>query len=521
MENGDKSYAGILEILKQLKILEGGSSPQYYTILQGGDQSADITYTLPATPGSNGNVLTTNGSGVLSWTNNSSGVDHTAIANIGANTHAQIDTHLASTSNPHSVTAAQAGAVAANTAITGATKTKITYDAKGLVTAGDDATTADIADSSDRRYCTDAQKTIIGNTSGTNTGDETQSTIKTKLGAASTSADGYLSSTDWNTFNGKQASGNYVTALTGDVTATGPGSAAATIANDAVTYAKMQNVSGTDKLLGRASAGAGDVEEISCTAAGRALLDDATAEDQRTTLGLGTIATQAANNVNITGGAVSGITDLAVADGGTGASSLTAYAVLCGGTTSTGAVQPVASVGTAGQVLTSNGAGALPTFQAASVPSGGVVQVVNYQTGASTTGTTEIPADDTIPQNTEGDEYMTLAITPTSATNKLKIDVVMKGAHSTNMLWIVALFQDTTANALAAVTGGIPGGGITDGCTAFSHWMTAGTTSSTTFKVRAGGYADGGTFTFNGSWAGTRLFGGVCASSITITEIKV
>jgi hypothetical protein len=58
-------------------------------------------------------------------------------------------------------------------------------------------------------------------------------------------------------------------------------------------------------------------------------------------------------------------TDVAVADGGTGASSLTAYAVLCGGTTSTGAVQPVASVGTAGHVLTSNGAGALPTFQAA------------------------------------------------------------------------------------------------------------------------------------------------------------
>lgn len=61
--------------------------------------------------------------------------------------------------------------VIANTAITGATKTKITYDSKGLVTAGADATTADIADSTDKRYCTDAQKTIIGNTSNTNTGD--------------------------------------------------------------------------------------------------------------------------------------------------------------------------------------------------------------------------------------------------------------------------------------------------------------------------------------------------------------
>lgn len=63
--------------------------------------------------------------------------------------------------------------VVKNVAITGATKTKITYDAKGLVTAGADATTADIADSVDKRYCTDAQKTVIGNTSGTNTGDQT------------------------------------------------------------------------------------------------------------------------------------------------------------------------------------------------------------------------------------------------------------------------------------------------------------------------------------------------------------
>jgi len=57
---------------------------------------------------------------------------------------------------------------------------------------------------------------------------------------------------------------------------------------------------------------------------------------------------------------------LPVANGGTGAVSQTAYAVVCGGTTSTGAFQSIAGVGTAGQVLTSNGAGALPTFQAAS-----------------------------------------------------------------------------------------------------------------------------------------------------------
>ena len=60
-----------------------------------------------------------------------------------------------------------------NAAITGATKTKITYDAKGLVTAGADATTADIADSTNRRYVTDADLVDIGNLSGVNTGDQT------------------------------------------------------------------------------------------------------------------------------------------------------------------------------------------------------------------------------------------------------------------------------------------------------------------------------------------------------------
>lgn len=52
-----------------------------------------------------------------------------------------------------------------------------------------------------------------------------------------------------------------------------------------------------------------------------------------------------------------------VADGGTGTTGATAYAVQCGGTTSIGPHQSIASVGTSGQVLTSNGAGALPTFQ--------------------------------------------------------------------------------------------------------------------------------------------------------------
>lgn len=56
------------------------------------------------------------------------------------------------------------------------------------------------------------------------------------------------------------------------------------------------------------------------TAFARSILDDADAATVRGTLGLGSIATQAASSVTITGGTITGITDLAVADGGTGAS---------------------------------------------------------------------------------------------------------------------------------------------------------------------------------------------------------
>jgi hypothetical protein len=87
-------------------------------------------------------------------------------------------------SNQTDLQTALDGKVDENTAITGATKTKITYDAKGLVTAGADATTADIADSTNRRYITDAQLVVVGNTSGTNTGDNATNSQYSGLAAS-------------------------------------------------------------------------------------------------------------------------------------------------------------------------------------------------------------------------------------------------------------------------------------------------------------------------------------------------
>jgi hypothetical protein len=149
---------------------------------------------------------------------------------------------------------------------------------------------------------------------------------------------------------------------------------------------------------------------------------------------------------------------------------------------------------------------------------GTIVQVVNVQTGTVATGTTITPTDNTIPQITEGTEFMTLAITPTNSSNKLFIEVVWQGTYSAVDFSCLALFVGTTPNALAAITG-IQTTAHYDFNTALNHYMTAGSTSELTFRVRVGGNGSG-THTMNGRNTAQKM-GGVMASSITITEIAV
>ncbi|MBK8225426.1 MAG: hypothetical protein IPK73_30800 [Candidatus Obscuribacter sp.] len=95
--------------------------------------------------------------------------------------------------------------------------------------------------------------------------------------------------------------GDQTITLTGDVTGSGTGSFAATIGANAVTFAKMQAVS-ANVLLGNDASGTA-VQEITCTQAGRDLLDDADAAAQRTTLGVeaaGTVTLTAAPSNNLT-----------------------------------------------------------------------------------------------------------------------------------------------------------------------------------------------------------------------------
>lgn len=81
------------------------------------------------------------------------------------------------------------------------------------------------------------------------------------------------------------------------------------------------------------------------------------------------------------------LSPLPVAESGTGLQTFTAYAVLCGGTTSTAALQQVSGLGTSGQVLTSNGSGILPSWQNAPTDATDVVfQTLSSDPGSGNDG---------------------------------------------------------------------------------------------------------------------------------------
>lgn len=146
---------------------------------------------------------------------------------------------------------------------------------------------------------------------------------------------------------------------------------------------------------------------------------------------------------------------------------------------------------------------------------GQVIQVQRNDTGAYASGTTQIPFDDTIPQITEGDQYMSQVVTPSSAANVLALLVAWNGSPGGAGHLTVALFQDATLNALKAVSAA----GIDESLLVqtLDALVLAAGTAATTFKVRAGVNV-AGTTEFNGRTAGRQL-GGVFASHLAVSEI--
>jgi hypothetical protein len=160
---------------------------------------------------------------------------------------------------------------------------------------------------------------------------------------------------------------------------------------------------------------------------------------------------------------------------------------------------------------------AIAAAAASAKQAGDIVQIVHFQTGAKLSGAVTLPQDDTIPQITEGYEFLSQVFTPTNAANSLLIDVCLNVTCNAANTAGIALFQNGVSNALAAIAQYI-GSTNAQNPANMRHQMTAGTTSPITFSVRAG-TGDSSTLHVNGLVA-NRLYGGVVSSHITITEIK-
>lgn len=143
------------------------------------------------------------------------------------------------------------------------------------------------------------------------------------------------------------------------------------------------------------------------------------------------------------------------------------------------------------------------------------IQTCAYRDGATATGTTTIPLDNTIPQNTEGTQFMSQSITPSSAANILRVQHLGLYAPNVAENMICSLFRDSTAAALSTMSIYQVTGTATMPFS-LNHHALAGSTSATAFKVRCG--TNGAATTrFNGGSA--QFFGGSAGSFLEVQEI--
>jgi hypothetical protein len=148
---------------------------------------------------------------------------------------------------------------------------------------------------------------------------------------------------------------------------------------------------------------------------------------------------------------------------------------------------------------------------------GQTIQVQRTDTGAVATGSTTLPLDDSIPQSGEGDQFMSQAITPTSAANVLQVEGrAYLSSSAAGRFVALALFFDATANAYAVSVQyqGTATGPVT---VPLTKLILAAGTSATTAKLR-GGADTSGTVTFNGG-SGARQYGAVINSFLEVREV--
>jgi len=140
------------------------------------------------------------------------------------------------------------------------------------------------------------------------------------------------------------------------------------------------------------------------------------------------------------------------------------------------------------------------------------------QDGAYATGTTTIPFDDTIPADTEGNQYLSVAAVPLSRANLLEIDAKLYMSHSATSsgLQTIALFENTSSAAVAVGMAGRDAATAAIMTASLTHMMRP-PSATPTFAIRAGSNVAGSTY-FNG-YSAARVYGGVLASYLQVTEI--
>jgi hypothetical protein len=146
---------------------------------------------------------------------------------------------------------------------------------------------------------------------------------------------------------------------------------------------------------------------------------------------------------------------------------------------------------------------------------GAVLQIASNTVGTYSLNAATIPVDNTTPQNTEGTELLSQAITPKSATSKLVVEVTVVMACTTSIdTGAIALFQDAAADAIAANPCSVSGFALP---MTLRYEVVSGSTTARTFKVRAG--CNTNSMLFNGVNTVGAVMNGLCQSFISVTEI--
>jgi hypothetical protein len=148
---------------------------------------------------------------------------------------------------------------------------------------------------------------------------------------------------------------------------------------------------------------------------------------------------------------------------------------------------------------------------------GTVIKRTIATTATFASGTTTLPADDTIPQSTEGDEYLTIAVTPVLSTSAIRLTVNGYCSGDPNIILSAALFQDTTAGAFFATSIGNGNNSSRYAGFSFTTEVAAASTTARTYKLRMG-TSNGTTLGVLGT-ASARTYGGVGQLSIIAEEI--